>query len=131
MHGGGGGAVLDRFRATAGDARRRGEQTVGALGATEPLRALPGEPHPATLEVERVVGASTLVAFRGNRYSISPGLVGARITLRQRLGDGLLRVLIRRQPRSVSGAERTRSVHSEERSAPQSVRARAERRRVI
>jgi hypothetical protein len=64
-----------------------------------------------------VVGASTLVAFRGNRYSISPGLVGARITLRQRLGDGLLRVLIRRQPRSVSGAERTRSVHSEERSA--------------
>ena len=86
-------AALDRFLATTGDARRRGEQTVGALAAAEPLRALPGEPYPATLAVERVVGASALVAFRGNRYSVPPGLAGARVTLRQRLGDGLVRVV--------------------------------------
>ena len=43
---------------------------------------------PAQLAVEReCVGRSALVAFEGNHYSVSPGLVGQTVTVRARLGE--------------------------------------------
>jgi hypothetical protein len=82
-------AGLDEFCVRVGDARpRRGEAgrtTVGALAAAEPLTALPASPYPATVVVERVVSAQALVAFRGNFYSIGPGMAGATVQVRHRL----------------------------------------------
>jgi transposase len=80
-------ASLDRFWATTGDARTRpGGRSVGELGDTEPLLALPIDPYPAIVQVERTVAANCTVAFRGNHYSTPPGLVGASVTCRHRLG---------------------------------------------
>jgi hypothetical protein len=47
--------------------------TVGVLGDTEPLLALPAAAFPATIEVTRVVAANATVAFRRNRYSVLGG----------------------------------------------------------
>lgn len=77
---------LDRFCAGPADQRRRGESTVGALADAEPLLALPAAPYPATVTVTRPVADNATVAFRGNRYSTPPGLLGAELTLRHRLG---------------------------------------------
>ena len=96
---------LDRFLATTGDARLRppgryaepGElalgvrpvwPTVGVLADAEVLMALPPVPFPATIEVTRVVDDRASVAFRGNRYSVNPGMGGTEVTLRHRLGTG-------------------------------------------
>lgn len=89
---------LDRFLSTTGDARpRRGPDgtrtTVGALADGEVLRQLPWAPYPATVAVERVVDDNATVAFRGNRYSVPPGLGGAVMTLRHRLGTTALEVV--------------------------------------
>jgi hypothetical protein len=100
---------LDRFLATTGDARLRppgryaepGDlaegvrpvwPTVGALADTEVLAALPPVPFPATIEVTRVVDDRASVAFRGNRYSVAPGMGGVEVTLRHRLGTATLEV---------------------------------------
>jgi transposase len=91
---------LDRFLATVGDARPRpwpdggmvGRTTMGALADAEPLLALPAAPYPATVEVARPVDADATVAFRGNRYSVPPGLVGTQLWLRHRLGTATLEV---------------------------------------
>ena len=94
---------LDRFCATVGDARPRpparlgdaaGKRhpTVGELADAEPLLALPAVPYPATVEVARLVGADATVGFRGNRYSVPPGLTGAGLTLRHRLGTATVEV---------------------------------------
>jgi len=94
---------LDRFCATVGDARPRpparlgdaaGKRhpTVGELADAEPLLALPAVPYPATVEVARLVGADATVGFRGNRYSVPPGLSGAGLTLRHRLGTATVEV---------------------------------------
>jgi transposase len=79
-------AKLDRFCAQTGDQRRRNGSTVAALAAAERLGPLPSLPFPAVLEVERVVSASCLVSFEGNRYSVPPGLHGQHLTVRRRLG---------------------------------------------
>jgi hypothetical protein len=84
---------LDRFLAKTGDARHRQQQTVGERAAVGPLRPLPREPYPATVEVERVVSAAALVAFRGNRYGVLPGLTGATVRVRQRLGSPSIEIL--------------------------------------
>jgi Mu transposase, C-terminal domain len=89
---------LDRFLATIGDARPRpwpdgdkaGRATVGALADAEPLLALPAAPYPATVEVTRPVADDATVAFRGNRYSVPPGLAGTQVTVRHRLGTATL-----------------------------------------
>jgi transposase len=98
---------LDRFCSTVGDARLRPPgrlvdppedaiapqwPTVGELAEAEPLLALPAAAYPATLEVSLTVGDSASVAFRGNRYSVPPGLRGLEVTARHRLGTGILEV---------------------------------------
>ena len=59
--------------------------TVGELADAEPLLALPPAPFPATTEVERIVADNASVAFRGNRYSVPPGLGGTTLLVRHRL----------------------------------------------
>lgn len=88
---------LDAFCAGPADARRRlaadgARTTVAALAGAEPLLALPAVPYPATVTVPRVVGASAVVAFRGNSYSLPPGLAGTQVQCRHRLGTGTLEV---------------------------------------
>jgi transposase len=100
---------LDRFCATVGDARPRPparlgdaagdgipagrtRPTVGELADAEPLLALPAAAYPATVQVGRLVGADATVWFRGNRYSVPPGLTGSELTLRHRLGTATLEV---------------------------------------
>jgi hypothetical protein len=54
--------------------------------------ALPAVPYPATVEVTRPVDDRASVAFRGNRYSVAPGLGGVEVVLRHRLGTGTVEV---------------------------------------
>lgn len=82
----------DHFCLEVGDLRPRRGSTVAELARQENLLAIPGQPYPATIEVERTVGDSSLVAFRGNRYSINPGLEGTTVTIRHRLGARLLEI---------------------------------------
>jgi hypothetical protein len=101
---------LDRFWETTGDARLRppgryaepgslaaGQRpawpSVGELGDAEVLMALPVAPYPATVEATAVVDDRATVAFRGNRYSVSPGLGGTEMTLRHRLGTATLEIV--------------------------------------
>jgi len=98
---------LDSFLSTTGDARLRppgrcldpdeivdGQRwpTVGTLADTEVLMALPALAYPATIEVIRTVDDRASVAFRGNRYSVAPGLGGVELTLRHRLGTATVTV---------------------------------------
>jgi transposase len=88
---------LDRFLAGPADARPRrtdtGERTtVGAMADAEPLLTLPAAVFPATIEVTRIVAANATVAFRGNRYSIPPGLTGTELTLRHRLSSSTVEI---------------------------------------
>lgn len=99
---------LDRFFATTGDARLRSPgkivepppdggtpawPTVGELADAEALRPLPAAPYPATVEVTAPVDHQASVAFRGNRYSVAPGLTGTAMMLRHRLGTNTLDVV--------------------------------------
>ncbi|MGH7698294.1 MAG: Mu transposase domain-containing protein [Candidatus Dormibacteria bacterium] len=100
---------LDRFWTSTGDARLRppgryaepGEldpgkrppwPSVGELAGAEVLMALPGAPYPATIEVTRPVDDRASVAFRGNRYSVNPGMGGTELILRHRLGTASLEI---------------------------------------
>jgi transposase len=88
---------LERFLETTGDERvrqRNGVRTsVGELADAEPLLWLPA-PYPATIEVDRVVAANATVHYRGNRYSVPPGLAGTMVVLAQRLGTERLEVRV-------------------------------------
>jgi transposase len=100
---------LDRFWATTGDARLRSPRgieepsaegrprwpSVAELAGAEPLLALPAAPYPATVEVLAPVDHRASVAFRGNRYSVAPGLQGATMALRHRLGTNALEIYSR------------------------------------
>lgn len=86
-------ASLDRFCATTGDTRRRGDTTVGELGASEPLLGLPEMAYPATTEVTRMVAQNALVSVDGNRYSVPPALVGIDVIVRRRLGSDELVII--------------------------------------
>ena len=90
-------ADLDRFCARVGDTRtRRGADgqrvTVAQLAATEPLHPVPIAPYPAAVSVTRTVSAQALVAFRGNTYSVPPGLAGRELIVSARLGAAHLEV---------------------------------------
>ncbi|MGI8756387.1 MAG: IS21/IS408/IS1162 family transposase [Acidimicrobiales bacterium] len=88
---------LDEFCLRVGDARtRKVDQvrlTVGALATTEPLCTSPQLPYPVQVSVERVVSAQALVAFRGNFYSIGPGMSGATVNVRRRLDAAVIEVV--------------------------------------
>jgi len=84
---------LDRFCETVGDVRRRADSNVRALAQAEPLLALPPVPYPATIEQTGPVDANATVAFRGARYSVPPGFIGAALTIRQRLGSPTLEIV--------------------------------------
>jgi hypothetical protein len=74
--------------------RRDGTRsTVGELAASEALRPPPARPYPAELTAARTVTAQGLVAWRGNQYSVPPGLAGAVVTVAVRLGDDTVRVV--------------------------------------
>jgi transposase len=87
---------LDALGAGPADARTRPSQSgptaVAALADSEALLALPPAPYPATVSVRRVVGDNATVAFRGNLYSVPPGLSGSELTLRHRLGTATVQV---------------------------------------
>jgi transposase len=98
---------LDRFCATTADERLRppgtieeppadGSRprwpTVAERADAEVLLALPTAPYPATVELAATVGADASVAFRGNRYSVPPGLAGVEMQLRHRLGSATLEI---------------------------------------
>jgi len=100
---------LDRFWATTGDGRLRpagryaepgvlaeGDRprwpSVAELASAEVLMALPPAPFPATVEVTRAVDDRASVAFRGNRYSVLPGMGGTEVTLRHRLGTATVEI---------------------------------------
>lgn len=84
---------LDRFLETIGDRRTRQQQTIAEVAVTEPLLVLPSTSYPVTVEVERVVSASCLVAFRGNQYSVLPGMEGRAVRVRHRLSATLVEVV--------------------------------------
>ena len=78
-----------------GRGRRRDGQktTVAELAAAEGLRPVPAAAFPAELAVARTVSAQALVSFRGNRYSVPPGMPGAQVIVRHRLGAEALRIV--------------------------------------
>lgn len=59
---------------------------VADLAEAEVLRPLPASCYPATVEATNTVDRSGLVPFEGNAYSVPPGLIGAEVTVRHRLG---------------------------------------------
>jgi transposase len=66
---------------------RRTRPTVADLAELEHLAPLPASLYPATVEEDRKVDRFALVAFEGNAYSVPPGLLGAEVTVRHRLGS--------------------------------------------
>lgn len=98
---------FDHFCTTIADARLRppgrlidppddGQRvpwpTVAELADTEPLLTLPLVPYPAQIEMSAKVAANATIAFRGNRYGVPPGLMGAELQLRHRLGTHSLEI---------------------------------------
>jgi transposase len=75
--------------------RRRRRPTVADLAGLERLRPLPGTCYPATIEAHNLVGPSGLVAFEGNAYSVEPGLIGAEVMVRHRLGTAGVEIVSR------------------------------------
>lgn len=86
-------AAFETFQRTTGDARWRYDVTVAEAALREHLLALPAAPYPATLCVDRRVSPRALVDFRGNHYSLPPGLVGHEVSVRHRLGSATLEVI--------------------------------------
>ncbi len=80
-------ADLDQWAVAVADRRTRRGVTIAELAGDEGLLGLPAHAFPAQLEVQRVVGRSALVAFEGNHYSVSPGLVGQTVTVVARVGE--------------------------------------------
>jgi transposase len=78
-----------RFLAERG--RRR--PSVGDLAELERLRPLPVACYPATIEEHNTVGPSALVPFEGNAYSVPPGLLGAQVIVRHRLGSAGIEIV--------------------------------------
>jgi transposase len=81
---------LDVFSVFVGDERIRDGRRIAQI--TEPLRPMPEAPYPAVIEVERAVTWSALVSFEGNRYSVPPQFVNARVFVRARLGEGMIEI---------------------------------------
>jgi transposase len=87
---------LDEFCQTIGDVRERrrpdgSRTTVAELADQEPLLGLPA-PYPAEICVERIVQDNAAVAYRGNSYSVPPGLTKTTLSVRQRIGSQTIEV---------------------------------------
>ncbi|MEU6851384.1 hypothetical protein ABZ901_15840 [Actinacidiphila alni] len=99
------------------DGRRRmvdgAATTVGALADAEPLLDLSALPFPAQAEVARTVSAQGMVAFRGNAYSVPPGMPGAVVRVCWRVGEPEITVataggaVVARHERAPDGAGAT------------------------
>jgi len=74
-------------------ARGRRRPSVGDLAELERLRPLPAAPYPATVVEHNKVGPSALVPFEGNAYSVPPGLLGAEVIVRHRLGSAGIEIV--------------------------------------
>lgn len=104
---------LDAFSVNISDRRGRRGSTVGALGAAEPLRALPVLAFPAEIVVDRVCSRSALVLFETNKYSVPPGYARQPLVLRARVGEPHLRIVtttgikVATHRRAPAGAEQT------------------------
>lgn len=89
-------AGIDRL-ATRMDNRTRirdGQRlTVGELADHEHLRPAPDRRYPVDVVVTRTVTPQGLVSFDGNQYSVPPGLPGAEVEVRTRLGEPTIRVV--------------------------------------
>ncbi len=72
--------------------RLRGEDDGGRTGRRRAVVGSADAPFPATVIVERPVDDNATVAFRGNRYSVQPGLSGTTLELRRRLATSTLQV---------------------------------------
>lgn len=87
--------------------------TVAALAEAEPLLDLPTRPFPAESEQTRAVRPQGLVSCAGIHYSVPPGLPGAHVTVRIRLGEDDLhmvttgRAVIAHHRRAPDGAGQT------------------------
>jgi transposase len=84
---------LDAWSARVADQRTRPGATVGQLGASEPLRALPSAAYPAQIVVERTVSRAALTAFEGNQYSVSPAHAGQLVTVIAQVSQPVLRIV--------------------------------------
>jgi len=105
-------AGLDRFFIDTADKRPRGDSTVGEVADTERLMTLPPVAYPAEVTVVRAVAANALVSLWGNRYSVPPGLVGAHVQVRWRLGTDTVtmaanRTVVAQHRLAPRGAQRT------------------------
>jgi hypothetical protein len=67
---------------TAADRRA----SVATVAASETLRPVPAAPYPAALVESGVVSRQALVAYRGHRYSVPPGLAGAAVATNRLVG---------------------------------------------
>lgn len=100
-------AKLDRFCARTADRRTRaagrlGDElaarfggrrpTVSELARLESLAPIPAAPYPATITRTVTVSPSALARFEGNAYSVPPGLIGAVVEVRHRLGTGTVEI---------------------------------------
>jgi hypothetical protein len=89
---------LDLFCATTGEERERRladgtRTTVRVLADREPLLVLPAVPFPAMVGVERTVAGNATIAYRGNHYSTPPGLGGATLLVRHRIGQATIDIV--------------------------------------
>ncbi len=85
--------TLERWCVEVADQRRRGGLTVAQKAAAEPLLPLPAIAYPAELQAARLVSASALVSFEGNRYSVPPALAGQTVSVRLRVGDPVVQIV--------------------------------------
>jgi transposase len=109
-------ASLDRLCAKLDGRTRRQDgvaTTVGELAAAEPLRPAPAVAFPAELSEQRTVSPAALVSWRGNHYSVPPGLSGAIVAVTHQLGAEVIRIVtasgavIAAHPRARDGAGAT------------------------
>jgi len=84
--------AFEEFQRTTGDAREPHGLPVAEAALNEELLPLPA-PFPATVEVSRLTNAHALVEFRGNQYSVDPGVIGQEVTVTHRLGATTLEII--------------------------------------
>jgi transposase len=84
---------LDRWSLEVADRRARSGETVGEIGASEPLRGVPALAYPALVTVQRKASRSALVPFDANHYSVPPAHAGRTVTVQTRVGDPTIRIV--------------------------------------